>query len=250
MITNRRSPNLLDFARTLGRQVHDLVFPPQCVACDAIGAWLCPSCAQSVEPVGDLICRRCGRAQTAATDSCPFCIDSRAFKLSQVRAAAFHQAPLRQAIHMFKYEGCTELSTALAGYLVAAYAKPCWIPPSATVDLVVPVPLHEERRAERGFNQSELLAADLCRSVGLQIDRQSLRRIRHTPHQVGLDAASRRQNVADAFKASTAVVGKHLLLIDDVYTTGATLCACADAALDAGAVAVSALTLAAPHPHR
>lgn len=132
MIPNRQSPVLLTGVRMLGRQVHDLLFPPRCVSCDAMGSWLCPPCAQSVEPVGDLICRRCGRAQATATDSCSFCSDSRAFKLSQVRAAAFHQAPLRQAIHTFKYESCTELSTPLARYMAAAYVKPCWARPASS----------------------------------------------------------------------------------------------------------------------
>ncbi len=250
MIPNRQSPALLTGVRMLGRQVHDLLFPPRCVSCDAMGAWLCPPCAQSVEPVGDLICRRCGRAQATATDRCPFCSDSSTFKLTLVRSAAFHQSPLRQAIHAFKYESCTELSTPLARYLVAAYAKPCWALADVPVDLVVPVPLHEDRRSERGFNQSELLAADLCRIVGLPMDALALQRVRHTPHQVGLDAASRRQNVADAFRASATLAGKHLLLIDDVYTTGATLCACADAVFEAGAATVSALTLAVPRPNQ
>ena len=181
MIPNRQSPALLTGVRMLGRQVHDLLFPPRCVSCDAMGAWLCPPCAQSVEPVGDLICRRCGRAQATATDRCPFCSDSSTFKLTLVRSAAFHQSPLRQAIHAFKYESCTELSTPLARYLVAAYAKPCWALADVPVDLVVPVPLHEDRRSERGFNQSELLAADLCRIVGLPMDALALQRVRHTP---------------------------------------------------------------------
>jgi ComF family protein len=247
---NRQSPNLLTVARSLSRQLHNLLFPPQCVSCDAVGAWLCPRCAQSVEPIGELLCRRCGRGQAIETDSCPFCADRSTFPLTQVRAAAFHQAPLREAIHAFKYESCAELSAPLARYMVAAYAKSCWHRSFASVDLVAPVPLHEDRLRERGFNQSELLAAEFCRGVRLPMEAQAIRRVRHTPHQVGLDAKSRRLNVADAFMTSPSVAGKHLLLIDDVYTTGATLNACAKSAISAGAATVSALTLAVPRPTR
>ena len=246
MNANRQSPDLLNVVRSLSRQVHDLIFPPACLGCESMGAWLCPRCAQRVEPVGNRICRRCGRAQTAASDICRHCVDTDLFPLTQVRAAAYHQSPLREAIHAFKYDSRTELSAPLARYLIAAYGDPCWRPPLAQIDLVVPVPLHADRRRERGYNQAELLAADFCRGVGLPMDPSAMQRDRHTPHQVGLNAEERRDNVADAFAAAWPVANKRILLIDDVYTTGATLNACAGAALLAGAAAVYALTLAVP----
>jgi ComF family protein len=154
--------------------------------------------------------------------------------------------PLRQAIHAFKYEGQPELAPLLARYLVAVYSEPPWSTLPQPITAVVPVPLHEQRLAQRGYNQAELLAMNFSSAVGLSLQPAWLARIRDTCHQVGLGPGERHANVQDAFRATDAVAGHCLLLVDDVYTTGSTLRACATAALDAGARAVYALTLAQP----
>jgi predicted amidophosphoribosyltransferase len=108
------------------------------------------------------------------------------------------------------------------------------------------VPLHEQRLQERGYNQSELLALHFCHAVGLSLQPEWLARTRQTRQQVGLGPTERQTNVQDAFTATGDVEGHSLLLIDDVYTTGATLRACAMTAFAAGANAVYGLTLARP----
>jgi ComF family protein len=114
-------------------------------------------------------------------------------------------------------------------------------------DLVIPIPLHPEREKERGYNQAALLSRGICRQLELESDEAALRRIRHTRPQVGLDRAQRRENVRGAFAAKKArVSGKHLLLVDDVCTTGATLGAAAEALLDRGANSVSGYCIARP----
>lgn len=112
-------------------------------------------------------------------------------------------------------------------------------------DGLVPVPLHWTRRFRRGFNQAEVLATAIGRRHGLPVIRRALRRPRRTLPQQG-DAEARRRNVRDAFAVSVpgAVAGQRLLLVDDVFTTGATANACARALLSAGAAAVGVLTLA------
>lgn len=160
------------------------------------------------------------------------------------RAAALHTAPLREAIHAFKYEGRPELGPLLARYLIAVFRQEPW--PNLVIDAVVPIPLHAERHAERGYNQAERLAAPFCAATGLRLAPEWLTRTRLTRQQVGLGPAERHANVDGAFVAANAVHGKSLLLIDDVCTTGATLRACAQAALDAGAARVYGLTLALP----
>ena len=102
------------------------------------------------------------------------------------------------------------------------------------------------RYQERGYNQAELLASAFCDRVQLPLQAGWLVRQRSTHSQVGLTAVERQRNVEDAFVAADAVLGKRLLLIDDVYTTGATMRACAQAALDAGAAIVYGLALACP----
>ncbi|MFN3983627.1 MAG: double zinc ribbon domain-containing protein [Caldilinea sp.] len=224
----------------------DLLFPPTCVGCGVAGYRICPRCAQLVTPTPATICRRCGRVREDVVDRCSACTDSVAFPLRRVRAAALHLSPLREWIHLLKYEGRRDLAPLLARYLVATFDQPEWTEIAPLIDAVAPVPLHVERLRERGYNQAELLAAELCRRRHLLLRTDLLRREKLTRSQVGLNAAERKVNVESAFRASPACQGLRLLLIDDVYTTGATLCSCAAAALEAGAVEVYALTLALP----
>jgi ComF family protein len=134
----------------------------------------------------------------------------------------------------------------MARYLVAAFALPPWPALRHTIDAVTPVPLHDERRTERNYNQAELLARAFCEQTGLQLQIDWLERQRFTRSQVGLSAQGRRMNVADAFTAQEHVRGTSILLIDDVYTTGATLHACALALRQRGADRIYALALAMP----
>jgi ComF family protein len=162
------------------------------------------------------------------------------------RAAALHLAPLREAIHAFKYENRPEFAPLLARYLVAVFATPPWTTLPTPITGVVPVPLHAERLAARGYNQAHLLATHFCERVGLPLEPTWLARTRDTPHQVGLNLRDRQANVQGAFAATSAVAGQSVLLIDDVYTTGSTLAACVAALRGVGAHAVYALTLAQP----
>ncbi len=164
------------------------------------------------------------------------------------RTAAYYEEPLRGAIHALKYGGRTELAPPLARYLVAGLLRPEWAALLLVLDAVVPVPLHASRLLERGYNQSALLAEPLAAHFGLPLEAGWIERCRATRPQVGLNAAQRSANVAQSFAARPAVRGRTLLLVDDVYTSGATLRACAEAACGAGAAAVYALTLARPLP--
>jgi ComF family protein len=163
-----------------------------------------------------------------------------------VRIAALHTTPLREAIHALKYENCPELADMLARYLIAALLDTPWCDRYLAVDGVLPVPLYNDRLQERGYNQSELLADAFCEQTGVSLQTTWLMRQRSTQSQVGLNAGDRRQNVQDAFVATPAVLGKRIILLDDVYTTGATMQACAAALRDAGAVAVYGLAVTCP----
>lgn len=223
----------------------DLFFPPRCVGCRQAGSWLCDGCAQAVEPTSERICERCGRPQTERTACCPRCLHEPDGPLRFARAATQHQGPIRGGIHQLKYGRVTALAPLLARYLVAALERPPWPLLMRYVDGVTPVPLHDLRRRERGYNQAELLAQAFCQQAGLPFQPNWIHRQRMTHSQVGLNAQERKANVADAFRAEPLVQGRTVLLVDDVYTTGATLAACATAAMGAGATAVFALTLSA-----
>lgn len=222
----------------------DLLFPPQCVVCQQWGYLLCPTCAQSAEPVGDSICARCGRRQPTPTACCANCQQQAESALLWVRAATIHHGAIRQAIHVLKYEAKPEMAPLLAPYLVAVFGQAPWATLQRDIEAVVPVPLHAERLATRGYNQAELLARAFCQRVKLPLHPEWLQRQQYTQSQVGLNREQRQANVADAFGAAPAVAGRTFLLLDDVYTTGATLQACAKAARLAGARQIFALTLA------
>lgn len=154
-------------------------------------------------------------------------------------SAARFAGPLREAIHAFKYTGTPQLSPALARLMVDAVRAA-----GVTPDAVVPVPLHAKRQRERGYNQSELLARQIAASLRLPHQPRLLARVRHTEQQATLKGPdARRANVSHAFQVLEAPPG-HVLLVDDVLTTGATMMECASALMRAGARDVTALTLA------
>jgi ComF family protein len=155
-------------------------------------------------------------------------------------ASYFEDNPVRAAVHFLKYRNHKAISAILAGLLADAYRRY-----QLVADVVVPVPLHPARFRERGYNQSELLARELSKLLGLGVNTTTLRRARATRTQMTLNQAERHQNVAGAFAyGDLNLTGQRVLLIDDVCTTGSTLQACADALKQSGVVAVWGLTLA------
>ena len=158
----------------------------------------------------------------------------------KARSFGIYEDGLRRLIHLFKYDKMRPLAKPLASHMASA------LPQLGSVDLCLPVPLYRSRRWKRGFNQSELLAAEVCRISGIRLGRGILRRVKATESQAGLSNRARLANVAGAFAVPRpeAVKGRRVLVIDDVMTTGATLAACAKALKKAGAASVVALTVA------
>jgi ComF family protein len=234
------------FLRRCAEACLDLIFPHACAACGHYGDRICPACAQAVAPVPTTICAQCGRVQAARVARCGACLGDPDSPLLQVRAAGLHVEPLRRFIHLLKYEDRPDLAPDLARYLAAALAGPEWEAIWPQLDAIAPVPLHAARRRERGYDQAELLAKGLSARTNLPLRVDLVARTRQTRAQVGLNAAQRQANMHNAFAATARCGGLHVLLIDDVYTTGATMRACAAALRAAGAVSVCGLTLALP----
>ncbi len=224
----------------IGQALLDLLFPPRCAGCRRPGSWLCSSCLEQVERVGGPACPRCGRPSRWA-ELCSAC-RAGTWALYQARAPFFFEGVVQQAVHEFKYRGRRVLAEPL-GELLADYLNSLSWPAAA----IVAVPLHRERQRARGYNQSALLARALAGRVGRPLLEDGLVRWRNTLPQVGLDGAARRENVRDAFRwEEKQPPPAHVLLVDDVYTTGATMEACAMALRQAGALEVRGLALARP----
>ncbi len=154
------------------------------------------------------------------------------------------EGPVRNALHRLKYRRNVALGEALARPMAVFARQQGW-----SVDLVAPVPLGQRRMKERGYNQAALIAWPLAVFAGWQYAPAAIRRVRETRSQVGLSAEERRENMRSAFWADARQAdGKTVLIVDDVATTGATLSACAQAFLEAGACSVLALTLARALP--
>ncbi len=231
--------------------IQDLIFPAGslCPLCGRPGdpGQLCPACLRAWAELGRgmEICPHCGRFGNFSSGAglCPECEGERPpFVLA--RGVAPYAGPVRDALHLFKFAGKRELAAPL-GALMAALAAdhfPCRLFAGA-----VPVPLHPSREKERRFNQAALLAAAVARELRLPLVDRALLRGRETPSQTSLSRAGRRVNLAGAFlpgEDAPRLRGKTVLLVDDVYTTGATAAECCHTLMEAGVSSVYVVTLA------
>jgi ComF family protein len=160
-----------------------------------------------------------------------------------IRSAAVYITDLRRAILLLKYGHQAWMGAHLGLFLAQNFQR---LFPGQSFDRIVPVPLHPRRLRERGFNQCVQLSRPLGRALGIPVDFQSVARVRHTPSQSASGFKERQRNLEGAFtvRSPTAVRGHSILVVDDVYTTGATLSALSTVLFRAGALRIGALTLA------
>lgn len=222
----------------------DLVYPGRCVHCNKIGSYFCRSCQSQTVAVGDAICIRCGQPTTIRC-TCHFCKQTPPNPLRAMRGVVFYGGSIASAIQALKYEERKQLAAPLASYLISYLEEH-----PITFDALVPVPLHPDRLAERGYNQSDLLAEHTGEARDIPVRTDLIVRTRDTQPQVDLRRNERQENVRQAFEPVQAqpLQGETILLIDDVCTTGATLIACAEALRRAGAGDIWALTVARARP--
>ena len=218
-----------------------------------LSAVCCPDCMKDFVTISSPICECCGVMFKGREDDNHLCgeclVKPKKFRIA--RAAMVYDPQLMAVIHRFKYAAKTQLAGPLSRLIIAVYLQ-YW--PNEEMDLILPVPLHPKKMRQRGFNQSYLLVANWRSSFKRGVDKRSmipvktdvLVRTKATLQQAGLGRQRRMQNIKDAFKVRIpeAVYGKKVLLIDDVYTTGATVNECARMLLKAGAQNVDVLTAA------
>jgi ComF family protein len=245
---------LFSALRLAGVGLLDLVYPPHCLVCERRGVpSLCADCAAHFRPVPGPVCPDCGRpAEPDVGANCRHCerfAPEDGWAFTRARAAAVYQGPVRYAIHLLKYRRAEVLGEPLGAFLANRCFADGLLARDVPVEAVVPVPLHPARLRRRGYNQCTLLAAPVAEMAGAAFLPDALRRSRRTPPQVGLSPGERRRNLASAFGVgdSEGLRGRSVLLVDDVFTTGATVGACAHTLLAAGASRVQVVTLAAGH---
>jgi ComF family protein len=231
-----------DFQRG-GQHLVDTIFPPHCAGCKRSGTILCTSCIAKFGPVQPSSCQRCGRAILEPDITCRICHNDPARLLGLCAVSSFEE-PLRSCIHALKYEGNVRLAEPLGLLLAQRFSRTM-----LEADAVIAVPLHSDRQKERGYNHAQLLAEVCAKQASVPFHEHMLVRHRATLPQVGLSMRERYLNIAGAFLcapayATGALVGRTIVIIDDVATTGATLEACAAPLFTAGAREVRGLVLA------
>src|SRR5260221_4490661 len=243
---------------TLSSTLYDaalaLVYPQACAVCGGsvesrYDGVACAACwnATHLFADDDTLCWKCGAFTRANVSEdrrqsirCGQC-DEDGFNAA--RACGFYEGALRASVLELKRE--PHVTGRLASLMLAALQRA----PINGADLIIPVPLHRGRERERGFNQAALLARELSRLSKLPYDEHSVVRRVHTErHRAGMDSRARRESVAAAFavRDADAIAAKRVLRIDDVFTTGATVSACAAGLKDAGAEEGFGLTRSRP----
>ncbi len=227
---------MLTHLAMLNRMVLDFLFPARCVACGREGSYICEGCMLSASYINPPFCPVC----ILPVEGKRRC-DCHYWKsLDGLNSLFAFKGAIREAVLQFKYYNLRAIAPLLGGLmfnnLKSAHYKP---------DLLIAVPLHKKRLRERGFNQSELLAREICTLTGIYRSKSLVRKYNNPSQVNSKNAGQRRKNVSMAFSCTgSQVEGKNILLIDDVATTGATLDACASALKVCGAARVRGLTLA------
>ena len=270
--------------KTILTTLQEVVFPTRCLVCKAflkdkqqknlvqnfqgeasfdcqnmpsfqnlMTGFLCPTCLKGFIPVEPPICPVCGimfKSREGEDHVCGECLTSpKKFRIS--RSPGIYDKEFMAVIHCLKYKGKIQLARPLGMLLFSAFINFWGI---NSIDIIVPVPLHIKRFRKRGFNQAYLLVRDWKQiaenfDIGLsniRIDTNVLTKSRWTDPQTGLDRKKRMTNIKNAFSVrdETIIKNKRILLVDDVYTTGATVNECAKALLRCNAEYVDVLTLA------
>lgn len=230
----------------LRREIANLLWPNR----------TCPICGA---PLADeLLCRAC-RETLNGLQNCPHCAAfipranfaahtcQRCPEVSAMLACFPYTAELRERLRLLKYYQKAQIAATFGNLLAARWHDFAAADPQADADAIVPVPLHPARFAERGYNQSELLAVTLSRELQIPVYAHAVKRTKNTKAQHSLTPRERTENLQGAFAAGhdlPKVNGKRIILLDDIITTGATIRGCAEVLLAGGAAAVYALAVA------
>lgn len=224
------------------RKILDFVYPSgfSCLICTREifdDRFVCDECYKTLPHLSGNLCKRCSDTIVSG-DYCEHC-KGKDFFCSKILSPFVYDGFIKMSVHGLKFSGRKYLAEFLGTYMAKKFLSE-----DIKCDIVMPVPLCEERLRKRKYNQASLIAEKFCEITNLPLDITTLARAKNTPPQAKLTFKERRENIIGAFKVidKLKVKGKTILLIDDVYTTGSTLNECAKALMKAGAKNVIAIT--------
>ncbi|MBO5713665.1 MAG: ComF family protein [Clostridia bacterium] len=213
-----------------------------CNACEKeifTGKYFCDDCEKTLPKIKKDRCDHCGRITNYAVNYCNSCVEWN-INFDKARSAFDYVEPINAFIKAFKYDGKKYLAEVFADKLKSIYVSEF-----LTSDVIVSVPMTAERLKERGYNHAELLASELSNLINVPYDASVIKKTRETPRQANLTKLERRNNLKKSFTVyKSSVENKHVLLVDDVLTTGATADILASALKKKGALTVTVLTVA------
>jgi ComF family protein len=236
--------------RELLSAIGDIIFPPQCLACAEImdpqaRSVFCSSCLTKIRFISGSICPVCGIAffdSPAENHICGNCLTATPH-FTEARAVASFETVIMDTIHKFKYGRNIVIGDGLGSFM-AGYPFPDF--DFSEYSMIIPVPLHIKKLRERRFNQSLLLARALGKKHKIPVNFSLLKRHKFTLTQTGFNKDEREKNIKRAFTITDEekIAGKNIILVDDVYTTGATVNECSKILKKGGAKDIAVLTLA------
>ena len=224
-----------------GREIIlSLLFPPRCLVCDEI---LTPEekekgihlvCESKLYPIKGAVCMHCGRPfgqekspNESVKEYCAECyrkgyvqkIDHRKTSaITQGKSLYLYKGAIKKSLYRLKYANKREYAAFFAKQAVETYSE--WL---KGIEVIVPVPMYQKKQKQRGYNQAEVFAMELSKRTGIPVDKQCIRRVKNTIPQKGLSDIDRKNNMENAFQRGKNIVKySHILLVDDIYTTGYT----------------------------
>lgn len=230
--------------RKIGGLVEDVFFPKSCPMCDEVmksGMLICKKCEPKLVYIDEPKCKKCGKQiESEVAEYCADCLKTNHYYKRGIAAFQYNDM-VSHSIYRFKYHNRRTYAEFYGSAIAEKYREEIrrW-----HAGVIIPVPIHERKMIKRGYNQAELIAKELGKNLNIKVDGGILKRVVNTRPQKEMSRNERKKNMEKAFKISKSVVEyKKIILVDDIYTTGSTVDACAKVLLAAGAEEVNCVCL-------